>query len=166
MTGVYQNLFKVCISLALAGCATKTITTTTTPPGSTTPVTTTTTVTTNPVQNLAQFTVGDLQNAIALATAAGTAPGQPGYTIVPCFTFLEGQVNALNSSGAAPAPGTAGLATAFTVADIAAYNVNNALSPAQQAAFDMACGPLVLQVQNQGMAFGAQIAALGGLLVK
>jgi hypothetical protein len=46
------------------------------------------------------------------------------------------------------------------VADLAAAGLSSALTPGAQAAYAMACGPLVIYTANQGMALGAQIQAL------
>ena len=155
----------IATALALAACTTKTVTTT--PPATAanpnpTPVTTTTT--TGPLSGIANFTASDLANAIAVATAAGTAPGQPGHDIVPCLTFIQSQLSTLQASQ--PNGGTVGAVTAFVVADLALSNVNAALSPGAQQAYDDACGPMILGITNQGLSLQAQLAALMGLMAK
>lgn len=116
----------------------------------------------SPGQNLVQFTAADLANAIAIAQKS-TAPQAP--LIVSCFTLLQAQLAALQPT-AQPAGGATGLATAFVVTDLAAGNMASLLSPAAQAQYAAACGPLVLFTTNQAMSIGAQIASLGVLLAK
>jgi hypothetical protein len=108
------------------------------------------------------FTSSDLTNAIAIATAAGPA----GAPIVQCFSYLNSQLALLQSQTSQTNASMVGIATTFTIADLALANVNNALSPGAQTAYNMACGPLVLSVQNQGLTFQAQIAALAALVAK
>lgn len=121
-----------------------------------------TVATTKPAQNIVQFTQADLANAIQIAQAAG--PNNPlAQMIVTCATFLSTQLGQLPS---APSPtATAGVMTAFVTADLALTSLTNATSPAQQALYAISCGPLVTYTVNQGMTMGAQIAALGAILV-
>jgi hypothetical protein len=101
-----------------------------------------------------------LANAISIAQKS-TAPQAP--LIVSCFTFLQVQLAALQ-----PAPQVAGtvsgIATAFVVADLAAGNLTSLLSPAAEAQFAAACGPLVLFTANQGMSIGTQLGNLAAVL--
>lgn len=146
------------LALALAAC-------TQAPAATTTSIGTATAAPTGVVASVNSFTSADLSNAIAIATKAGTAAGQPGALIVPCLTYIQGQLTTLQSAGAIPT-GTVGVATAFVSADLAASNLTTATSPTTQAAYAVACGPLVLQLTNQGMTLSAQIGALVALLPK
>lgn len=122
-----------------------------------------TVATTKPAQNIVQFTQADLANAIQIAQAAG--PNNPqAQMIVTCFTFLSTQLGQLPSATSSPTA-TAGVATAFVTADLALTSLTNATSPAQQALYAISCGPLVTYTVNQGMTMGAQIAALGAILI-
>lgn len=147
-------------TLALSACGTSTATTMTAAG-----VTTTTTAQAPPLTALNNFTTADLTNAIAIATKAGTAPGQAGALIVPCLTFVQGQLATLQADAGAPS-GTVGAATAFVVADLALSNVATATSPQVQGLYAQACGPLVLQITNQGMSLQAQIAGLVALIAR
>lgn len=123
-----------------------------------------TVATTKPAQNIVQFTQADLANAIQIAQAAG--PNNPlAQMIVTCATFLSTQLGQLSSAPSPTATATAGVMTAFVTADLALTSLTNATSPAQQALYAISCGPLVTYTVNQGMTMGAQIAALGAILV-
>lgn len=157
-----MRLAAIASALALAACTAQSVTTT--PPATAAnpnPAPVTTTVFSGPLSGIANFTSADLTNAIAVATAAGTAPGQPGHDIVPCLTFVQGQLAALQ---APQSNGTVGVVTAFVVADLALSNVNAALSPAAQQAYDDACGPMILGITNRGLSLPAQLAALMTLI--
>lgn len=106
-----------------------------------------------PAGKLLTFTKADLQNAVALATAAGPE----GAEIVSCFGFLEGQIDGLIAVQGGASGATVGLATAFTIADLG-------IGSFAAGAYETACGPLVLHVQNQGVGLLAQVQALQGLL--
>lgn len=114
------------------------------------------------VASINSFTTADLSNAIAIATKSGTPTGQIDAT---CLTFVQGQLTTLQTTGAIPT-GTVGVATAFVSADLAASSVSTATSPATQAAYATACGPMILQLTNQGVTLSTQITNLLGLLVK
>jgi hypothetical protein len=117
-------------------------------------------------QTLIQFTDGDLKNAIAAATAA-EGPGNPqAAMIVACFTFLDAQLAVLQPPENTAPSQDVGLATRFTLADLALSHVSAATSPALKAQYAVACGPLVVYVQNQGLALGNQIASLAALIAR
>lgn len=112
-------------------------------------------------QGILAFTDADLTNAIALAQAA--APTDPSaQMIATCFTFIKSQLASLQAP--ATSSGTVGLATAFTVADLALSNAATAISVTSQAQYATACGPLVIFTKNQGLAITTQIALLGALI--
>jgi hypothetical protein len=108
---------------------------------------------------LQNFTKADLESAIATAQSAGPA----GAEIVPCFQFLLSIVQNLPSppSGAAP-----GLASIFVQGDLLLNNITVANASGTQSEFEVACGPLALHLQNQGMTLASEIAALAALLAK
>lgn len=143
------------LALALAAC-------TQAPAATTTSIGTATAAPTGVIASVNSFTSADLSNAIAIATKSGTPTGQIDAT---CLTYVQSQLTTLQSAGTIPS-GTVGVATAFVTADLAASNVSAATSPATQAAYAQACGPLVLQLTNQGMTLSAQIGALVALLPK
>lgn len=140
----------VAAALLLAGCVAQPATVTTTQP-----------------TGLLAFTTADLKNAITIAQDAAAQPNPPPQAamIVTCFTLIGTQLSALQPA-APPAGGVTGLATTFTVADLALANVASAASPTAQAQYATACGPLIIYTQNQGMSLLAQVTALGALLAK
>lgn len=132
--------------LALASCATQKAATTGAAPS-----------------GLLAFTEADLTTAIADAQAAA-ATNLVAQMIVTCFTLVKSQLASLQPP--APAGGTVGLATAFTVADLALSNIDAGTGATAQAQYAIACGPLVTWTANRGVALGSQVAMLGALIAR
>jgi hypothetical protein len=113
-------------------------------------------------QTLQNFTKADLESAIATAQSAGPA----GAEIVPCFQFLLSIVQNLPSPPSGAAPAAPGLASIFVQGDLLLNNITVANASGTQSEFEVACGPLALHLQNQGMTLASEIAALAALLAK
>lgn len=117
-------------------------------------------------KDVVQFASGDLQNAIARASAADPKAVPEAPMIVKCFTFLNAQLAVLQPPTTSASGGDVGLATSFVVADLALNNVTSATSPAMQAAYADACGGLIIYKQNKGIALGNQLASLAALIAR
>jgi hypothetical protein len=112
------------------------------------------------VSNLGAFTQADLTTAIAQANAA--VP--PDTETVSCFTYLSGQLTALQGQLGTSAPTTVGAAVAFETARLALNNANSLIAPTSKTALETACGPLAMSVTNQGLTFVNEASALVALL--
>lgn len=106
----------------------------------------------------AAFTVTDLTNAIAIDKANGAN----GAEKLACDQFLLTQITTIQAA-AANAPPVTGLFSAGSVLDGAAGSVLTSFSPAQQTAFEVACGPLALHISGTITGFKALLAGAPGV---
>lgn len=104
------------------------------------------------------FTVADLTNAIAIDKANGAG----GAEKLACDTFLLGQIQTIQAATAA-APPVTGLFSAGSVVDGAASSILTSFSPAQQTAFEVACGPYAMHVVGTITGFKAMLSAGPGV---
>lgn len=146
-----KHLLAILCAAALAAC---TATATTTPASTT--VTTTTGTTTppppspNPLGDLGNFTIADLQAALADANAQTP----PDVTSAQCYQYLIGALPTFQQAGAQPA--TVGAFVIFQKARDLAHGVGNVVG-GQMTALNLACAPLVTDVKFTI----AKLAAIG-----
>lgn len=116
------------------------------------------TATVSPVK----FVSNDIANSIAEAKAANP----PDTQWINCMTYVQKNLNTLQGSvNNAPAP--TGVLSAAELARLAVINLNSGLSPTSKVAFEDACGPLVMDMQNQALSLGAEFTtAMGALAIK
>lgn len=108
--------------------------------------------------NIGTFTMADLQNADKIALAQ-TPQDQLGHQ---CFVGLEAFVTNAQAGLAANSGMTvSGAFSALEAARAAANTGSNAISPAVLQPLELACGPLVIDVQNTPAVFLANLAAFG-----
>jgi hypothetical protein len=109
--------------------------------------------------NVTTFTQADLQAAIKMANAATP----PDTEAAACFTYLSGQLTALQTqiaNGTAPV----GAASAFEAGNIALNNTAGVMSSQAKVALETACAPLAQHVRAQAITVGAESAAILAVL--
>lgn len=109
------------------------------------------------LSQIGAFTVKDLQNADAIAQAQ-TPPDVIGHT---CYVGLIAFVQAQQVTTGQPQLTVSGAFSAFETARATVNNGVTLISKAQLQTLELACGPLVLDLQNQAALFVANLAALG-----
>ncbi len=102
------------------------------------------------------FTVSDLQNADAIAVKNNDALGDQCYRGLIVFVQDE-----QGSVGSLAAGTVSGAFSAFEQGRVALKGATSAISQTQLTSLEQACGPLVVDVQNNTAAFLANVAALG-----
>ena len=106
--------------------------------------------------NIGKFTIADLENADAIATAQTP----PDLIADQCFTGLISFVTAQQQT----ARGQMTVSGAFSVFEAGRATIISSMSPAsrmQLQNLELACGPLIIDAQNQTAGFVAAIATLG-----
>lgn len=108
------------------------------------------------LNQIGSFTITDLQNADAMAVAKGDAMGDA------CFKGLIGfvQTQQAQVNGAASQT-VSGAFSAFEAGRLAVNSATGLVSAATLQPLETACGPLVVDTENQPALFLGQLAALG-----
>lgn len=108
------------------------------------------------VKNIGAFTMTDLQNADAIAVQNKDDQGHTCY--VGLEEFVTEQEATANGAGTQT---VSGAFSAFEAGRVALDTATNLISTAQVKALETACGPLVVDTQNNAALFLANLAQLG-----
>lgn len=111
---------------------------------------------TDAVKRVGDFTIADLQNADAIAVAAGDSQAHLCYPAL--ITFVQAQQ--VKAAGLSTQT-VSGAFSAFEAARTAVSGAESVISTQDLKTLENSCGPLIVDVQNTPAKFLASLAALG-----
>ncbi len=155
-----KRLLLVAFATALlGGCAGTPAVTTTPTTAATTPTTAPPSPVTSPLASIASLTAADAAASIAEAQAATP----PDTEWVSCVTYVQANQAALTGN-LTNGPMPVGVLSAAEKARLAVLGLGSTLSPVNKTAFETACGPLLISIQNSGLTLANELTALVGAI--
>ena len=150
-----KTLLPTILAVALLGGCAGTPAVTTAPSG--TAATTTIAPPTPALPSISALTSADIAASIAEANAA-TPPDTQWSN---CMTYVQANLGAIQGN-VINGPLPVGVLSAAEKARLGLLGLNSTLSPVSKTAFENACGPLVMDTQNQALSLANELAALMG----